>query len=142
MIKLPSKTMLMKTEENATSSEVAKTLCPTVGANCRGSKSDSKYRGYELGGKVLATVRLYAGVYEFRPLSEEVKALRLGARRLSTGLWEFVLQGVRTLVPEEGVAYIECARTPARLHYKGTNVHKVGALLVTPALSTLNAHED
>ena len=36
-----------------------------------------------------------------------------------------MLQGVRTLVPEEGVAYIECARTPARLHYKGTNVHKV-----------------
>ena len=35
-----------------------------------------------------------------------------------------VLQGVRTLVPEEGVAYIEYARTPARLHYKGTNVHK------------------
>ena len=24
-----------------------------------------------------------------------------------------------------GVAYIECARTPACLHYKGTNVHKV-----------------
>ena len=36
-----------------------------------------------------------------------------------------VLQGVRTLVSEEGVAYIEYARTPARLHYKGTNVHKV-----------------
>ena len=35
------------------------------------------------------------------------------------------LQGVRTLVPEEGVAYIECARTPACLHYKGTNVPKV-----------------
>ena len=35
------------------------------------------------------------------------------------------LQGVPTLVPEEGVAYIECARTPARLHYKGNNVHKV-----------------
>ena len=36
-----------------------------------------------------------------------------------------VLQMVRTLVPEEGVAYIECVRTPACLHYKGTNVHKV-----------------
>ena len=36
-----------------------------------------------------------------------------------------VLQGVPTLVPEEGAAYIECARTPARLHYKGLNVHKV-----------------
>ena len=57
-------------------------------------------------------VRLYASVYEFRPLSEEVKALRLGALRRSTGIWVCVLQGVRTLVPEEGVAYIECARTP------------------------------
>ena len=53
-----------------------------------------------------------------------------------------VLQRVRTLVLEEGAAYIECASTPAPLHYKGTNVHKVGALLVTPAVSTLNAHED
>ena len=42
-----------------------------------------------------------------------------------------VLQGVRTLVPEEGVAYIECARTPAPLRYTGFNVHKGGALLVT-----------
>ena len=53
-----------------------------------------------------------------------------------------ILQGVRTLVPEEGVAYIECARTPANLHYKGLNVHKVGALLVTPALSVVNAYKD
>ncbi len=36
-----------------------------------------------------------------------------------------------------GVAYIECARTPAVLHYKGLNVHKVGALLITPALSVI-----
>ena len=28
------------------------------------------------------------------------------------------LQGVRTLVPEEGVAYIECARTPAVPRYR------------------------
>ena len=47
------------------------------------------------------------------------------------------LQKVRTLVPEEGVAYIEYARTPAVLHYKGLNVHKVGALLITPALSAI-----
>ena len=53
-----------------------------------------------------------------------------------------VLQGVRTPVPEEGVAYIECARTPANLHYKGLNVHKVRALLVTAVLNTINAHED
>ena len=47
--------------------------------------------------------------------------------------WIYVceLQGVRTLAPEEGVAYIECARTPAPLHYTGFNVHKGGALLVT-----------
>ena len=41
------------------------------------------------------------------------------------------LQRVRTLVPEEGVAYIECAMTPAPLRYTGFNVHKGGALLVT-----------
>ena len=41
-----------------------------------------------------------------------------------------------------GVAYIECARTPAILHYKGLNVHKVGALLVTPALSVVNDLKD
>ena len=33
------------------------------------------------------------------------------------------LQGVRTLIPEEGVTYIECARTPASPRYKGFNVH-------------------
>ena len=33
------------------------------------------------------------------------------------------------------VAYIEYARTPTVLHYKGLNVHKVGTLLVMPALS-------
>ena len=38
-------TMLIKIEENATLPEVAKTLRPKVGANCRGSMSDSKYRG-------------------------------------------------------------------------------------------------
>ena len=53
-----------------------------------------------------------------------------------------VLQGVRTLVPEEGVAYIECARTPAIPHYKEFNVHKDGALLVTLALSALNDLND
>ena len=53
-----------------------------------------------------------------------------------------VLQGVRTLVPEEGGGYIEYARTPITLHYKGLNVHKVGALLVTPALSVVNDLKD
>ena len=53
-----------------------------------------------------------------------------------------MLQGVPTLVPEEGVAYIECARTPSILHYKGLNVHKVGALLITPAISAINDLKD
>ena len=56
-----------------------------------------------------------------------------------------MLRGVRTLVQEEAVSYIECARTPAILHYKGLIVHKVGALQVTPALMlliTLKAMEE
>ena len=46
--------------------------------------------------------------------------------------WIYVceLQKVRTLIPEEGMAYIECARTPALFCYTGLNVHKGGALLV------------
>ena len=79
-------------------------------------------------------MRLYASAYEFGPLSEEVKALRLGARRRSTGLYECVLQGVRSLVPEEGVAYIECDRTPSPPRYIGFNVHKGVALHVMPVL--------
>ena len=53
-----------------------------------------------------------------------------------------MLQGVQTLVLEEGVAYIECARTPAIPRYRGFNVHKDGALLVMPALSALNDLKD
>ena len=37
-----------------------------------------------------------------------------------------------------GVAYIVCGRTPAILHYKGLDVHKVGALLITPVISVIN----
>ena len=62
------------------------------------------------------------GIYEFRPFSEEVIALRLGARRRSTGLYACVLHKVRTLVPVEGVAYIECARTPASPRRRGFKV--------------------
>ena len=44
-------------------------------------------------------------IYEFRPFSEEVTTLRLGARRRSIGLC-VKLQGVRTHVPvEEGGLY-------------------------------------
>ena len=40
------------------------------------------------------------------------------------------------------VAYIEFARTLSVLHYKGLNVHKVGVLLVTLALSVVNYLKD
>ena len=40
------------------------------------------------------------------------------------------------------VAYIEFARTFPALHYKGVNVHKVLALLVTSALSVVNDLKD
>ena len=53
-----------------------------------------------------------------------------------------VFQGVRTLVPEEGVAYIECARILAIPHYKEFNVHKDGALLITPSISAINDLKD
>ena len=81
-------------------------------------------------------------VYEFRPFSEEVIALRLGARRRSIGLYVLYYKGCEPLCQRRGAAYIECTRTLAPLHYKGTNVHKVSALLVTPTFSALNAHED
>ena len=61
---------------------------------------------------------------------------------LGSGRLDYVcvcLQGVRTLVPVEGVAYIECARTLAILRYQEFNVHKEVALLVTPALNALMA---
>ena len=40
------------------------------------------------------------------------------------------------------VAYIEFARTSPALHYKGVNVHKVVALLVTPALGAVYGLKD
>ena len=42
--------------------------------------------------------------------------------------------GGATLVPVEGVAYIECARTPASPRYKRFNVYKWETLLVTPTI--------
>ena len=55
-------------------------------------------------------------IYEFRPFSEEVIALRLGAGGGRLDYMRMMLKGVRTLVPEEGVAYIEYARTLTALH--------------------------
>ena len=85
-------------------------------------------------------MRLYASIYEFRPFAEEVTALRLGARRRSTGLYACVLQGVRTLVPEEGVAYIEFAGHLLPSITKGLRYIKRGMLLVTPAIKIHNDH--
>jgi hypothetical protein len=74
----PPETMLTKIEDcNLTGSRLD--ACPTVGANYRVNGSDSRDGGYVGEGRVLATARLYAQFYEFRPLSEEVTALRLGA---------------------------------------------------------------
>ena len=53
-----------------------------------------------------------------------------------------MLQGCEPLSQRRGVAYIECARILAILHYKGLNVHKVGALLIMPALSAINDLKD
>ena len=49
-------------------------------------------------------------MYEFRPFSEEVKALRLGARRRATGLYAYKLQGCEPFTLRRGMAYIEFAR--------------------------------
>ena len=40
------------------------------------------------------------------------------------------------------VVFIEFSRTSPALHYKGVNVHKVGVLLVMPALSVVNDLKD
>ena len=48
-------------------------------------------------------------VYEFRLFSEEVIALRLGARRWSTGLCVYGLQGCEPFILRRGVSYIEFA---------------------------------
>ena len=49
-------------------------------------------------------------VHEFRPFAKEVTALRLGARRRSTGLCVYELQGCQPMLLRRGVAYIEFAR--------------------------------
>ena len=74
------------------------------------------------------------------PFSEEVTTLHLGARRRSTGLYACVLQRVRTLVPEEGVAYIEFARPLPPSVTKGLRYIKMDTLLVTPIIKVHNDH--
>ena len=72
----------------------------------------------------------------------EVKALRLGARRRSSGLYVCGVTGGANPCARGGVAYIECAKTLAILHYKGFNVHKDRALLITPPISVINDLKD
>ena len=47
-------------------------------------------------------VVVYARDYVFRPFSEEVTALRLEARRRSTGLYAYVLQGCEPFTLRRG----------------------------------------
>ena len=72
-------------------------------------------------------------MYEFRPFAVEATTLRLGARRLGR-LDMREVTGVQTLVPEEGVAYIEFARPLRPSVTQGSMYIKIGTLLVTPAL--------
>ena len=65
-------------------------------------------------------------VYEFRPFSEEVIALRLGARRRSTGLCAYELQGCKPFTLRRGVAYIEFARPLGPLVMQGLKYIKTG----------------
>ena len=55
-------------------------------------------------------VVVYAGIYEFKPFSEEVTTLRLEAQRRSTGLYAYELQGCEPFTLRRGVAYIVSAR--------------------------------
>ena len=64
--------------------------------------------------------------YEFRPFSEEVTALRLGARRRSTGLYAYELQGCEPFTLRRGVAYIESARPLRPSVMQGLRYIKVG----------------
>ena len=83
---------------------------------------------------------LYTRIYKFRPLSEEVIALRLGvAEALLIGVLSY--RGCEPLCQWRGVAYIEFARTPASPRSKGFNVHKERGLLVTPAIKDHEGHK-
>ena len=65
-------------------------------------------------------------VYEFRPFSEEVIALRLGARRQSTGFCVYELQGCKPFTLRRGVAYIEFARPLRPSVMQGLKYIKIG----------------
>ena len=48
---------------------------------------------------------------------------------------------MRTLYTKEGVAYIECARTPASPRYEGFNVHYGRALLIMLVIKCYDDHK-
>ena len=78
-------------------------------------------------------VVVHTSVSEFRPFSEEVTALRLGARRRSTGFYVYELQGFEPFTLRRGVAYIEFARPLRPSVMQGLKYIKIGGLLVTPS---------
>ena len=65
-------------------------------------------------------------IYEFRPFPEEVIALRLGARRRSTGLYAYELQGCEPFTLRRGVAYIEFAGPLRPSVMQGLRYIKIG----------------
>lgn len=78
-------------------------------------------------------MKLYATVYEFRPLSEEVKALRLGALRRSTGNMRVCVTGGANPCARGGGGLYRVCQHPSNPRYKEFNVHKDRALLIMPA---------
>ena len=60
------------------------------------------------------------------PFAEEVIALRLGARRRSTGVCVYGLQGCEPFTLRRGVAYIEFAGPLQPLVVQGFKYIKVG----------------
>ena len=72
--------------------------------------------------------QLYAQeMYEFGPVSEEVIALRLGARRRSSGLCVYGLQGCEPFTLRRGVTYIEFARPLRPSVMQGLKYIKIGS---------------
>ena len=94
-----------------------------VGANCRGSKPDSRVGvGIERQGPS------YGEVVSTRDV--RVQALLGGSNSPTSRSPEAVewimciwITGRRTPLPVEGVAYIECARTPANPRNEGFKVY-------------------
>ena len=74
-------------------------------------------------------------MYDFRPFSEEVKALCLRARRRPTGLYACVCyRKCEPLSLRRGVAYIEFARPLPPSVTKSLRYIKVETLLVMPII--------